>query len=194
MKQAKVLSKKEIKRLIALVETGSHGARNRAALMLSHYAGLRVGEIAHLKIGDVQNEDGSIVDQIHLNPAYTKGGLGRTIFVNSKLAKELKKYVKGLSDLGPRLSGPDAPLIRSQKGGAFSPNSLCQLFGDLYARAGIGGASSHSGRRGFITKLAHSGVSAKVIMELAGHRNLTTTQRYIEVNDEMKREAVEIVS
>ena len=73
-------------------------------------------------------------------------------------------------------------------------NRLCQLFGEFYRRAGIDGASSHNGRRGFITKLAHSGVSAKVIMELAGHKHLGTTQRYIEVNDEMKRAAVEILN
>ena len=48
-------------------------------------------------------------------------------------------------------------------------------------------------RRGFITKLAHSGISSKVIMELAGHKHLSTTQRYIEVDDRMKRAAVEVV-
>lgn len=193
MKQAKVLSEKEFKQLMSVVAASTHGQRNRMALMLSHYAGLRVGEISHLKVIDVVNEGGQILDQIHLNPAYTKGKIGRTIFVNTRLSKELKKYLRGLSDLGPRYCAQDAPLIRSQKGGPFSPNSLCQLMCDLYTRAGIRGASSHSGRRGFITKLAHSGVSAKVIMELAGHRHLTTTQRYIEVNDEMKRVAVEIV-
>ncbi len=52
---------------------------------------------------------------------------------------------------------------------------------------------SHSGRRGFITKLAHSGISSKVIMELAGHKHLSTTQRYIEVDDRMKSAAVEVV-
>ncbi len=62
-----------------------------------------------------------------------------------------------------------------------------------YRKAGIKGATSHSGRRGFITKLAHSGISSKVIMELAGHKHLSTTQRYIYVNDEMKRVAVEAV-
>ncbi|OAN53059.1 integrase [Paramagnetospirillum marisnigri] len=55
------------------------------------------------------------------------------------------------------------------------------------------GASSHSGRRWFITQLAHSGVSAKVIMTLAGHRHLSTTQRYIEVNDQMMKAAVEVL-
>jgi integrase/recombinase XerD len=49
------------------------------------------------------------------------------------------------------------------------------------------------GPHGFITKLAHSGVSAKVIMELAGHEHLVTTRRYIEVNDEMKRATVKII-
>ena len=85
----------------------------------------------------------------------------------------------------------ERPLLVTQKGSAFSANTLCQLMGRLYADAGLDGASSHSGRRWFITKLAHSGVSAKVIMTLAGHKSLGTTQRYIDVNDEMMRAAVE---
>lgn len=63
----------------------------------------------------------------------------------------------------------------------------------LYKDAGFDGATSHSGRRWFITKLAHSCVSAKVIMTLAGHWNLTTTQRYIDVRDDMMRSAVELL-
>ena len=66
------------------------------------------------------------------------------------------------------------------------------MFGRVYAEAGIDGASSHSGRRGFITTLAHKGVSPKVLMTLAGHKHLSTTQRYIDVNDELLLEAVEL--
>ena len=65
--------------------------------------------------------------------------------------------------------------------------------GQLYRHAGLDGATSHSGRRWFITRLAHSGVSPKVIMTLAGHRNLTTTQRYIDVRDEMMKAAVDLL-
>ena len=43
-----------------------------------------------------------------------------------------------------------------------------------------------------LPKLASAGVSARVLQELAGHRNLTTTQRYIDVTDAMKRQAVEL--
>ena len=46
------------------------------------------------------------------------------------------------------------------------------------------GATSHSGRRTFITKLATSGVSVRVIAEAVGHSSIATTQRYIDVNDE----------
>jgi integrase/recombinase XerD len=42
-------------------------------------------------------------------------------------------------------------------------------------------------------QLAHSGVSPKVIVELAGHKQLTTTQRYIQVDDRMKQQAVELL-
>lgn len=189
MKQAKVLDEREFKRVLAVVADGKHALRNRLALMLSHYAGMRVGEIAALKISDIVDAGGEVRDRIHLKGAYTKGGLARTIFVNKRLERDISRFLASL----PALPGVDLPLIRSQKGGAFSANTLCQLFGDVYRRAGIDGATSHSGRRGFITKLAHAGISAKVIMELAGHKHLTTTQRYIEVTDEMKARAVEIL-
>jgi integrase/recombinase XerD len=61
------------------------------------------------------------------------------------------------------------------------------------AREGIAGASSHSGRRTFITNLAAKGISVRVLASLAGHKSIATTQRYIDVNDDMKRRAVELV-
>jgi integrase/recombinase XerD len=86
---------------------------------------------------------------------------------NQTLQKQLMGYYGELSRFH-RLSDP---VLLSQKGGAFSANILCQLFGRIYAVAGIDDATSHSGRRWFITQLAHSGVSPKVIMELAGHKS-----------------------
>ena len=189
MKQAKVLTDPEIKRLTAIVSAGPHPARNALALMLSHQAGLRVGEIASLTWGDVLTAEGQVRDRIHLKGVKTKGGVARTVFLNKRLQRQIQNFLSGLQGL----PSPYAPLIRSQKGKAFSANSLCQLFAQIYRRAGIDGATSHSGRRGFITKLAHSGVSPKVIMELARHKHLGTTQRYIDVDDYMKRSAVEII-
>jgi len=76
---------------------------------------------------------------------------------------------------------------------AFTANTLTQHFHYLYKRAGVFGGSSHSGRRTFITSLATQGISVRVLASLAGHKSLNTTMRYIDVNDDMKRRAVELV-
>ncbi len=189
MKQARVLTDAEFKRLLAVVAQMKHAGRNRLALMLSHLAGLRVGEIAALTVRDVIESDCKVREQLRLSAEITKGGHARVVFLNEKLRREIERYAgKHLGDWAA-----DAPLLMTQKRAAFSANTLCQLMGQLYRRAGLDGATSHSGRRWFITRLAHSGVSPKVIMMLAGHRNLTTTQRYIDVRDEMMKAAVDLL-
>ncbi len=187
MKQAKVLTEPEFKRVMAVIAQMKHAPRNRLAVMLSHLAGLRVGEIAALTVHDVFDAQGNAREQLRLSAAITKGGHARTVFINEKLRREIERYKTGWSN--PH--SPGDPLLLTQKRTAFSANTLCQLMGQIYRQAGIDGATSHSGRRWFITRLAHSGVTPKVIMTLAGHRNLTTTQRYIDVRDEMMRAAVE---
>ena len=88
--------------------------------------------------------------------------------------KELQKYVDAVCT---NYSLNDA-LIQSQKGGAFSALTIVQLFARLYNQAGITGASSHSGRRQFITTLAEKQVNVRVIQALARHRPaLASAQR-----------------
>lgn len=188
MKQARVLTDAEFKRLLAVVAQMKHAGRNRLALMLSHLAGLRVGEIAALTVRDVIDNEGNAREQLRLSAEVTKGGHARVVFLNDKLRREIEHRAEW-----PHDRQADAPLLLTQKRTAFSANTLCQLQGQLYRSAGLDGATSHSGRRWFITRLAHSGVSPKVIMTLAGHRNLTTTQRYIDVRDEMMKAAVDLL-
>jgi integrase/recombinase XerD len=68
-----------------------------------------------------------------------------------------------------------------------------QLFLQIYEQAGLQRASSHSGRRTFITTLANKGVGVRVLMALAGHLHMSTTQRYIDLNDEMLKVVVNLV-
>lgn len=187
MKQARVLTDVEFKRLMAVVAQGRHAARNRLAFMLSYQAGLRVGEIAALRVRDVVDHDRSVRDQLRLSAAITKGGNARTVFLNDRLRREIERFL----DSSVAAPSPNSPLLVTQKSTAFSANTLCQLMGQVYRAAGLDGATSHSGRRWFITRLAHGGVSAKIIMALAGHKNLATTQRYIDVSDGMMRAAVQ---
>ena len=104
------------------------------------------------------------------------------------MRKELAAYVRTL----PSAVQHDAPLFSTQKRTAFSANSLCQAVNIIYARAGMSGATSHSGRRSLITTLAQKGVGVRVRAAIAGHRDIRVTQAYIDVNESMMRAAVEL--
>ena len=189
-KQAKTITPQDLKKLLDFVAANKHGVRNRTMLLATHLAGMRVGEVASLRYGDVVNDTGEVRDQINLIPEQTKGRHARAVFVNAKFRRELETYLVS----HPMHSSTDRLFYTQKRGRAgFTPNTLAQYFHYLYKRAGIQGGSSHSGRRTFITNLAAKGVSVRVLMSLAGHRHIGTTQAYIDVNDDMKRRAVEMV-
>ncbi len=189
-KQAKTLTQQELRRVLDYIATRPHALRNRVLLLATHYAGMRVGEVANLRYEDVVDEAGQVRDEIRLEAEQTKGRHGRIVFVNAKLKRELEVYLRSY----PKTK-PERKMFYTQKRkeDGFTPNTLAQHFHYIYRRAGIQGASSHSGRRTFITNLAAKGVGVRVLMSLAGHRNIGTTQAYIDVNDDMKRKAVEMV-
>jgi integrase/recombinase XerD len=87
----------------------------------------------------------------------------------------------------------DIPLFHTDHRLGFSSNGLCVWFYQLYKNVGISGGSSHSGRKFFITTLANKGIGVRILASLAGHRSIAVTQRYIDVNDEQKRNAVELI-
>jgi len=189
MPQAKTLSDKELRIVLATVAQGRHAARNRAMVLMSFWAGMRAGELAALRVGDVLVPDGTIRTEIRLEADQTKGSRGRVVMLGDKLRKELAAYVATLGN-----QADDAPLFYSQVSRrGMSANTVAQLFLEIYAQAGIEGASSHSGRRTFITSLANKGVGVRVLMALAGHRHMSTTQRYIDLNDEMLKVAVNLI-
>lgn len=199
MAQARVLTEREIKRVLNYCATQPHATRNRCMLLVTHLAGCRVGEVAALRIRDVLAADGSIKDEIALAAEQTKGDKGRTVLVPKKLREELLAYLQqrfAMQDLIPiTYTDTSRALFPTQKNPqrGFSANTLCQLFHYIYKQSTIAGASSHSGRRTFITRLADKGVGVHVLMALAGHRNLTTTQRYISQNPTIMKAAVELI-
>jgi integrase/recombinase XerD len=188
MKQARTLTPQDLRQALGQAALSRHAARDKAMLLLTHLAGMRVGEVAALRVGDVLDAAGSVKSELRLDAHQTKGNVGRVVFVNERLQKELAAYARIL-----RSNDAATPFFVTQKRTGFSANSLTQHFIGLYKRAGLDGATSHSGRRTFITNLAAQGVSVRVLAALAGHRSIQTTQRYIDVNDNMLRRAVELV-
>jgi len=189
-KQAKTLTTEELRRVLDYVATRKHSIRNRALVLTSFYSGCRVGELSSLTYADVVDADGLVRNEIRLKAENTKTKDARIVFVNAKLKKELQHYANIYKPFTPQHK-----FFYSQKrdSDGYNANTLTQFFHYLYRRAGIFGASSHSGRRTFITNLANKGIGVRLLASLAGHKNISTTQCYIDVNDEMKRKAVELV-
>ena len=188
-KQAKTLTAEELRRVLDYTATRNHSTRNRALVLASFYSGCRVGELSSLTYADVVDSEGKVRDEIRLKAENTKTKEARIVFVNAKLKKELQQYANAYKPADTQLK---FFYSQKRKSNGYNANTLTQFFHYLYKKAGVFGASSHSGRRTFITKLANQGVSVRVLASLAGHRNISTTQAYIDVNDDMKRKAVEL--
>lgn len=189
-KKAKTLNQAELRKVLDYISTRKHAVRNRAMLMTTFLSGMRVGEVSSLRFMDVVDNEGNIRNEIRLTPEMTKGQYARVVFINERLRKELQQYIRFYNPADKTMK-----FFYSQKkdSDGFNANTLTQHFHFLYKGAGVDGASSHSGRRSFITNLASKGVSVRVLMSLAGHRSLSTTQGYIDINDNMLRSAVELV-
>ena len=92
---------------------------------------------------------------------------------------------------------PSDPIISSTHKGPMTAPSIVNWFWQIYRQFGFHGCSSHSGRRTFITKAARkiseAGGSLRDVQQLAGHSNLTTTQRYIDGDEVAKRKVVNLI-
>ena len=188
MSQARVLNSQELRRVLDYTATRRHSLRNRVMLLLTHYAGMRVGEVAALRIYDILNSDMSIKSEARLLPDQTKGKYARTVYLNVRMQKELAQYIKIL-----KIKDVTKPLFYTQKQAGFSANSLAQYFFYLYRNVGLDGASSHSGRRSFLTGLANKGTAIHILKSLAGHRNISTTATYLYSSPTQLKAAVELI-
>ena len=190
MAQAKTLTASELDQILNYINTRKYTARNRSMMLLTHWAGLRIGEVACLRWCDVTNSDGQVKDEIRLLPNMTKGRHTRTVFVSAKLKSELQAYADQA-----KCVDRNYPFFASQKSikAGFNPNSLAQTFALLYEGAGLEGASSHSGRRTFLTNLANKGTAIHILKTLAGHRSISTTAAYLYSSPSQLKAAVELV-
>ena len=108
MKQAKLLTELDFKRLTAIIDSLRHSTRNHTAVALSFYAGLRACEIAALRIGDVFDAYGKPKDTIYLSAAQTKGNDSCTVLANKRLRQQLTRYA---AQHPKQLLKPAAPLM-----------------------------------------------------------------------------------
>lgn len=188
---AKVLEPGDVRQLLKHVEHQRHPNRNRVMVLLSFKAGMRACEIAGLEWSMVLTSDKRVSDQITIAKSIAKKGSGRRV----PLHPELKAALRQLHQAEGKPT--EGAIIRSERGAHLTAGSVVNWFRSVYDELDLGGCSSHSGRRTFITTsarvLAKTGGSLRDIQELAGHRSLVTTERYIEGDRAAQRRLINLL-
>jgi integrase/recombinase XerD len=160
-----VLSTEEVARLFQVVTNLKH----RAILMTAYGGGLRVSEVTHLRIHDVDGQ------RMMLRVEQGKGRQDRYVMLSHKLLAVLREYWKVYRTRDWLFEGqpPSRPLTRS---------SVHKVFHKARIEAGITKpVSVHGLRHSFATHLLERGVNIRKIQLLLGHRSLASTQIYTHV-------------
>ena len=159
-----VLSREEAMKVVL----APHNLKHRAVLALAYSAGLRVSEIAALRVSDVDPQRAVIL---------VKHGKGRKDRYTI-LAKRTKRLIEVYIDLYK----PQEWLFEGQHGGHLSSRSIQEVFSRAKDKVGITkNVSIHSLRHSFATHLLEDGTDIRYIQELLGHSNSKTTQIYTHI-------------
>ena len=166
----KVMTEKEINQLIKHVEINTKkNLRDDALIELLYSTGLRVSEVANLKIGDINFEKSEI-------KILGKGNKQRVVIFNNKSKEKIIKYLKNDKRL---ISLKTEALFQNKFKQTLSPRSIQRLLKKYLNFSGINSKySTHTLRHTFATHLLEGGADIKVIQQLLGHSSPETTKIY----------------
>jgi len=171
-----VLSAREVERLLgAAVGRDRMSLRDRALLELLYATGLRVSEIAGLKLDDVHFDAGYL-------RCRGKGQKVRVVPFGAQARASLQRY---LAEARPQLAKDDMQrgLFLTYRGRPFTRKGLWKLIRTYARRAGIDKpVSPHSLRHSFASHLLANGAPLRAIQEMLGHADIATTQVYTQVD------------
>lgn len=166
----KVLSTREIKKMFQVTANSKH----RLLLKLCYGMGLRVSELARLKVADID------CDRMQVLVRQGKGKKDRYAILPESILEDLKAYYREYK--------PGEYLFEGQKGGQYSIRSVQQVFKNAMLKAGINKkVGVHSLRHTYATHLIEQGTDIRFVQDLLGHKNIKTTMIYTHLTDPIRR-------
>jgi integrase/recombinase XerD len=171
-----VLSMKEVDRLLeAPAGNDRISIRDNAMLELFYASGLRVSEVAELKLEDIHFDSGYL-------RCMGKGSKVRVVPFGEKSRAKLQRY---MNDARPDFAKEkvDPQVFLTYRGRKFSRKGIWKLIKAYAKRAGIEkNVSPHTLRHSFASHLLANGAPLRVIQEMLGHADIATTQIYTHVD------------
>lgn len=161
-----VLSRSEIQKIIDSTEN----AKYRLMISLGYACGLRVSEVVHLKVNDLD------IDELVVHIKGAKGKKDRISVLPKKLQNDLRNLIAG--------QNIHHYVFSSNRGGNLTTTSLQKMFRKSLVKAKVTKmATFHSLRHSFATHLLENGTDVRYVQELLGHVNIRTTQLYTQVTN-----------
>ena len=167
-----VLNKGEVQNLLSSFEN----KKSKLMVSMLYACGMRVSELTNLKLADLNFEERTG----HVRQG--KGRKDRIFNIPNLLFSDLRKYVEEQKGIG-------AEFLFTGPNGALSSRNIQKIVEAAVKRAGIRkNVHPHTLRHSFATHLLESGVDIRMIQELLGHADLSTTQLYTHISrEEMKK-------
>jgi integrase/recombinase XerD len=170
-----VLSLEEIEQMLSLLDGDNPlSVRNKAIVELLYGSGLRVSELINLRLGD-----------LHINRRFIniigKGNKERIIPLGDESAIALKEYLEKSRSVLKKDLG-DIVFV-NVRGSQISRIGVYKMLKQLASEANITKTvSPHTLRHSFASHLLENGVDLRMVQELLGHEDVSTTQIYTHIH------------
>lgn len=168
------LTKLEIETVLKGIKgTTARALRDRALLELLYAAGMRVSELVTLKLGDLHLEEGFI-------KCRGKGNKERLVPMGRKAVEACQAYLK---ESRPQQKPVTDHVFAGRKGKGLTRQFVWQMIRKYVRTSGIKKTvSPHTFRHSFATHLLEGGADLRIVQELLGHADISTTQIYTHVS------------
>ncbi|MBQ9318909.1 MAG: site-specific tyrosine recombinase XerD [Bacilli bacterium] len=175
------LSEDEINQLLNIKLIDSYSFRNKAMLELMYATGLRVSELVNLKVYDVNLEEALV-------KTMGKGSKERIIPIGDYALNALKIYINDYRSTLFKREVNDY-LFLNNHGKPMTRQGFFKIIKKLALEQGIKkDFSPHTLRHSFATHLLSHGADLRIIQELLGHSDVSTTQIYTHMSNEQLEE------
>ncbi len=178
-----VLTKEEVEKLLDIKPTTEFEYRNKAMLELMYASGLRVSELVNLNINDIDMENATV-------KCFGKGSKERIIPIGDYALKALQDYLEVRNGM---LKGyiTDS-LFLNNHGKAMTRQGFFKILKGIAKDKGITKKfSPHTLRHSFAPHILENGADLRIIQELLGHENISTTQIYTHIRTDLIRKNYE---
>lgn len=156
--------------------------RTRAIMEVLYGCGLRVSELTGLDLGDVFLDEGFL-------RVVGKGAKERISPISGAAARALKAYLEtGRPQLERSYAAPTAAVFLNQRGGRLTRQSVHTLVAKVGAAIHVDNLHPHTLRHSFATHMLEGGADLRVIQDILGHSDISTTQIYTHISRTHMRE------